>query len=101
MAILSISVDPTNDRPAVLRRYGSAFGIDGKHWRLLTGSLPKIMKVTRSFSAMRPGQGRRGLPHQRVAAVRRPGPRLIQRYAGAPLATNQLRADLFSLAHIG
>lgn len=36
--IVSITVDPKNDTPAVLKEYAERFGVEGTRWKLLTGS---------------------------------------------------------------
>lgn len=95
--IVSISVDPRNDTPQVLRRYARTFGVDGARWQFLTGPLPEIMKITRSFSALRPDQASDASFHTSELRVFDTQSRMVQRYSGAPLAERQLRADLMTL----
>lgn len=42
VALLSISVDPEVDTPAVLRQYATDRGADLQSWSFLTGTLPQI-----------------------------------------------------------
>lgn len=35
--LLEVTLDPAYDVPAVLRRYGGMFGVDGRRWTLATG----------------------------------------------------------------
>jgi protein SCO1/2 len=43
--LLSITLDPARDKPAVLRDYMRLYDIDAKHWTFLTGSQKAINKV--------------------------------------------------------
>ena len=97
LAIVSISVDPTHDTPPALRRYAKAMAVDGRHWQFLTGTMPQIVRVTRAFSAMRPDQVDTAFHTSEVRLFDRRR-RMIQRYAGAPLAATQLREDLLALS---
>ncbi|MBI4505979.1 MAG: SCO family protein [Chloroflexi bacterium] len=47
--LLSFSVDPEHDTPAVLASYGERFGADGRTWRFLTGPLPAMELVAAGF----------------------------------------------------
>jgi protein SCO1 len=40
--LVSISVDPENDTPAVLKEYAAAHGVEPKRWTLLTGDPEKV-----------------------------------------------------------
>ena len=42
---VSISVDPENDSPAVLKKYGEKFGANWSRWTFLTGPLTEISEV--------------------------------------------------------
>lgn len=42
---LTISVDPENDTPAVMKRYGNKFKVDWSRWTFLTGPLDEISKA--------------------------------------------------------
>ncbi len=44
---LSISVDPENDTPEVLRAYGERNGIDFTSWSLLTGPFEQVRSIVR------------------------------------------------------
>jgi protein SCO1/2 len=43
--LLSITLDPARDKPAVLRDYMRLYDIDAKNWTFLTGSQKEIDKV--------------------------------------------------------
>jgi protein SCO1 len=54
-ALAEITLDPQYDSPAVLRRYGDAYGADARIWKLLTGTGSTIQRVLNAFriSSMR------------------------------------------------
>jgi protein SCO1/2 len=43
--LVSITLDPARDKPAVLRDYMRLYEIDAKHWTFLTGSQEQLDKV--------------------------------------------------------
>lgn len=45
LRLVSISVDPENDSPEVLREYARKFGADTSSWSFLTGDFSSIQKV--------------------------------------------------------
>jgi protein SCO1/2 len=48
--LVTFSVDPEHDRPAVLKGYAEAYGADLGSWAFLTGTTAEIEEVARSFS---------------------------------------------------
>lgn len=44
---LSITVDPTNDTPEVLKAYGERNGVDFERWNLLTGPFEDVRSIVR------------------------------------------------------
>jgi len=47
--LLSITIDPQYDTPAVLTEYAHRYGADGESWRFLTGSLDQIRDAAGIF----------------------------------------------------
>lgn len=45
---LSITFDPANDTPAMLKAYGQSYNYDPKHWSFLTGPSDKIAELARA-----------------------------------------------------
>jgi cytochrome oxidase Cu insertion factor (SCO1/SenC/PrrC family) len=43
--LVSFSVDPPTDTPAVLSRYADGFGADKQHWLFLTGDEAQVSKI--------------------------------------------------------
>lgn len=99
VAILSVSVDPGNDKPERLKAYARRYGTDPRLWTFATGRPDRIMKVVRSFAAMRPQDDDAGL-HTTEVRLFDTRHRMIQRYPGAPLAHRQIRADLDALVQL-
>ncbi len=54
-ALVEITLDPPYDSPAVLQRYGAAYGADHRIWSLLTGTGSTVQRVLDEFriSSMR------------------------------------------------
>ncbi|NTV96130.1 MAG: SCO family protein [Thiobacillus sp.] len=52
LRMVSISIDPEYDTPAVLKAYADKYGA-GAQWRMLTGSLDSSIKVQRAFDVYR------------------------------------------------
>lgn len=52
LRLMSISIDPQHDTPAVLRDYARKFGA-GKHWQFYSGTLAESIAVQRAFNAYR------------------------------------------------
>ena len=54
--LLSVTLDPKRDKPAVLRDYMRLYDVDAKHWTFLTGSPERIDKVLSDWGMWaRPG----------------------------------------------
>jgi len=45
---ISITFDPANDTPAMLKAYGGSYGYDPNHWSFLTGPPDKIGELAKS-----------------------------------------------------
>lgn len=99
VTLLSISVDPANDTPKQLRTYAKAFGVEGQRWTFANGPITDIQRITRDFSALKPGQTGTSMHTSEVYLFDRRH-RTIQRYNGAPLAAWQLRGDLIALGTV-
>lgn len=53
--LVSVSVDPTHDTPAVLAEYGQSFKADPNGWKMLTGDWDSVYDVVTGFKvATRP-----------------------------------------------
>ena len=54
VVLLSFSLDPERDSPAVLAAYGERFGADPAGWKLLTGPAEEIGQLAQDFKLGRP-----------------------------------------------
>lgn len=50
--LLTITVDPTYDSPAILKEYARRWRADGDNWRFLTGNEPAIQNVGGMFGVV-------------------------------------------------
>jgi protein SCO1/2 len=79
--LLSITVDPENDTPAVLRDFATRIGADPKRWKFLTGDPRAVAKAAESFGVLYyPDHGQ--IVHSQVVAVVDPAGRLATIYYG-------------------
>lgn len=46
LVFVSMTSDPANDTPAVLKKFASSFGIDHRRWKFLTGPKAAIVKLS-------------------------------------------------------
>jgi cytochrome oxidase Cu insertion factor (SCO1/SenC/PrrC family) len=81
--LLEVTLDPSYDTPAVLRRYGTMFDEDPRRWTLATGNPPDLLAFARRFNvnvapAREPGQ----LEHGEALAIFNPQQRLVSVTAG-------------------
>jgi protein SCO1/2 len=66
--LLSISIDPEHDVPAVLREYGQSLGADFGRWRFATGSAAEVQALTKLF-AVRTERNSGSLDHTLATAL--------------------------------
>jgi protein SCO1 len=64
LELVSFSVDPEHDTPAVLRAYAEKNGVDQKTWRFLTGDLEVVRKTSeQGFKLALDGKATQGAEH--------------------------------------
>ncbi|HET7833143.1 MAG TPA: SCO family protein [Gallionella sp.] len=63
--MVSISIDPEHDSPAMLKKYAAKFGV-GPSWSILTGTRDNSIALQRAFNAYRGD----GMSHQPVTFLR-------------------------------
>lgn len=56
LRLVTFSVDPEHDQPAVLKSYADAYGADQTSWKFLTGSEASIAAIARSFAVALAGK---------------------------------------------
>jgi protein SCO1/2 len=52
--LVSITIDPHKDSPAVLARYAQKYHADGKRWHFLTGPMTAVKSVVDNFKLLAP-----------------------------------------------
>lgn len=88
--LLSITIDPQWDTPAVLKDYGSRWQADGERWRLLTGTPDQIHNVSGLFGLIYwPEDG--SITHTVATAIIGRDGKLAARIDGASHRPEQLR----------
>jgi protein SCO1/2 len=88
--LLSITIDPQYDTPAVLTEYAHRYGADGQSWRFLTGSFDQIRDVAGIFGLVYwPEEG--SITHTVATAVIGRDGRLAALIDGSSYRPEQLR----------
>lgn len=91
--LLSITVDPENDTPAVLRDFASKIGADPKRWKFLTGDPRAVARAAESFGVLYyPDRGQ--IVHSQVVAVVDPAGKLATIYFGEMWDAETVLRDL-------
>jgi protein SCO1/2 len=79
--LLSISIDPGHDTPAVLRAYGESLGADFGRWRFATGTEEQVSMLARLF-AVRTERNGATLDHTLATALIGPDGRVVEIWRG-------------------
>jgi len=79
--LLSITLDPDFDRPAVLQEYAKSLQADPSRWRFATGTVEEIEKLTRAF-AVRTERNGPTLDHTLATALVGPDGKVIEIWRG-------------------
>lgn len=91
--LLSISIDPDYDRPAVLRAYGQALGADFARWRFATGDTADVAALTRAF-AVRTERNGGTLDHTLATALIGPDGNVVEIWRGNAWKPEEIVAKL-------
>jgi protein SCO1/2 len=95
VVLLSITIDPQYDRPAVLARYAKLWKANPEGWHFLTGGMPEIRAIAERFGVIYwPEDGI--LSHSTETAIIAPDGRLAALVDGPNYAAYQL-GDLIAL----
>jgi protein SCO1/2 len=91
--LLTITVDPEHDTPAVLSEYAGTVGAKPKRWQFLTGDPAAVAEVASSFGVMYyPEKGQ--VIHSQAVAVVDPKGRLATIYHGENWEPEHILRDL-------
>ena len=98
--LLSVTIDPAFDTPAVLARHARRVGADPAHWTLLTGTRGDVEPFASRFgvSIMREdGQGSEIVHNLRTAVIDGEG-RVVKVFGGTDWTPGQIVAELKAIA---
>jgi protein SCO1/2 len=94
--LVSISFDPINDTPPVLKAHAKKLGADPGTWTFLTGDRDEIDKFAMRFgvSVARATTDQRDITHNLRTAIVDAGGKLVKVYVGNEWTPDQALADL-------
>jgi len=97
VAFVSITVDPENDTPAVLKDYADAFGANPEGWSFLTGDPAALKDVARGYGIFAEKAIGGGIDHTLLTSIVDPRGVLRVQYIGYGFDLEEFRGDLLSL----
>jgi len=93
--LVSVTLDPDYDVPAVLERHARALGAEPGRWYFLTGTPDEVLAFAKRFGVTaQPGDPDIGLVHNLRTAVIDADGRLVAAYSGNMWTPAELVADL-------
>jgi protein SCO1 len=98
---VSITVDPEQDTPEVLKRYAQAHGANLTGWAFLTGTLAEIQKVARQYGIYSKKTPRGDVDHTFLTSLIDSSGTLRVQYLGVRFDADELLHDLQGLVHEG
>jgi protein SCO1/2 len=101
--LVSISFDPINDTPAVLKAHATKLGADPNTWTFLTGDRDEIDKFAMRFgvSVARATADQRDITHNLRTALIDADGKLVKIYIGNEWTPDQALADLVPVVRAG
>lgn len=93
--LVSVTLDPVFDTPAVLERHAKALGADTRRWHFVTGDRDEVLAFAKRFGVItEPGEPSGTVVHNLRTAVIDPQGRLVKAYSGNMWSPAELVADL-------
>jgi protein SCO1/2 len=93
--LVSVTLDPDYDVPAVLERHAKALGAQPGRWYFLTGKPDVVLAFAKRFGVtVQPGDPDIGLAHNLRTAIIDPQGRLVTAYSGTMWTPVELVAEL-------
>jgi protein SCO1/2 len=93
--LVSVTLDPVFDTPAVLGRHAGALGADPRLWHFVTGDRDDVLAFAKRFGVItEPGEPSGTVVHNLRTAVIDPQGRLVKAYSGNMWSPAELVADL-------
>ena len=97
IVFVSITVDPDNDTPEVLKEYAEAFGADLSGWAFLTGDPSALKQVAQGYGVFAEKAVAGGVDHTLLTSIVDPRGVLRVQYIGYRFDLEEFRGDLLSL----
>jgi protein SCO1 len=98
--LLSVTLDPQHDTPAVLRDYGRAMGADFARWRFATGAPEQVAALTRAFAVYTQTSGG-SIDHALATALIDARGRVVEIWRGHLWETKNVLDALLDLRRTG
>jgi protein SCO1/2 len=98
VAFVSITLDPENDTPAVLKDYARAWGAKPDAWLFLTGTAAAVRDVTRRYGVFFQKKEDGSVDHTQLTSLIDAKGEMRVQYLGARFDPEEFRHDLLSLA---
>jgi len=93
--LVSATLDPEFDTPAVLAQHAKALGADTRSWHFVTGERDEVLAFAKRFGVItEPGDASAPVVHNLRTAVIDPEGRLVKAYSGSAWSPAELVADL-------
>jgi protein SCO1/2 len=93
--LVSVTLDPAFDTPAVLAQHAKRLGADPARWHFATGSPDEVLAFAKRFGVIaEPGETAVALVHNLRTAVIDPQGSLVKAYSGNMWSPAELVADL-------
>ncbi len=97
VSFAAITVDPLNDSPPVLKKYGQAHSADLTRFAFLTGSVDEIGDVTRRYAIFQKKQPSGSVDHTFLTSIIDPSGMLRVQYLGVRFDPKEFLGDLRSV----
>ena len=97
LTFAAITVDPLNDTPAVLKKYGEAHSADPAYFVFLTGPYQEIEEVTRRYAIYWKKNPAGGVEHTFLTSIIDAGGTLRVQYLGSRFDPKEFMSDVQSL----
>ena len=92
--IVSVSLDPEHDTPAVLKKYAAAHGASGSGWIFLTAAPERVDQYLALYKIRRVREPDGTIDHVTAAYLLGPDGHQIRQYNGLSVSSDTIVADL-------
>jgi protein SCO1/2 len=93
--LVTVTLDPDFDTPAVLAQHARTLGADTRNWHFVTGDRDQVLSFAKRFGIItEAGDASAPVVHNLRTAVIDPEGRLVKAYSGSAWSPAELVADL-------